>query len=80
MSTNDANPAVTPDDDVEVSLYESRKKIQTRSVTGTFTSLRWAAVWFTQILFYALPWFQLERPAGGPVRPRCAPFLSLIHI
>jgi len=46
-----------PDDEVEIALYESRKKIQTRSVSGTFTRLRWAAVWFTQILFYALPWF-----------------------
>jgi cytochrome c oxidase accessory protein FixG len=51
------NVAADADDDIEVSLYESRKKIQTRSVTGTFTNLRWAAVWLTQILFYALPWF-----------------------
>jgi hypothetical protein len=61
MSTSTANPPLgTPrprtrrDQNL---LYESHKKIQTRSVTGTFTSLRWAAVWFTQILFYALPWF-----------------------
>ncbi len=64
MSTSTANPPLgnTPPgedpDEIEISLYESRKKIQTRSVTGTFTRLRWAAVWFTQILFYALPWFQ----------------------
>jgi cytochrome c oxidase accessory protein FixG len=63
MSISTAQPPLTPSpdaeaDDLEISLYESRKKIQTRSVTGTFTSLRWAAVWFTQILFYALPWFQ----------------------
>ncbi len=62
MSTSPAHPTTehTPSDEadvVEVSLYESQKKIQTRSVTGTFTSLRWAAVWFTQILFYAVPWF-----------------------
>ncbi len=54
-----AAPAARPEPDaVEISLYESRRKIQTRSVSGTFTRLRWAAVWFTQILFYALPWFQ----------------------
>ncbi len=53
-----AAPAASPEPDaVEISLYESRRKIQTRSVSGTFTHLRWAAVWFTQILFYALPWF-----------------------
>ena len=62
MSTSQANPTLgTPSDgdpdEMEISLYESRKKIQTRSVTGLFTNLRWAAVWFTQILFYALPWF-----------------------
>ena len=45
MSTNDANPALNPDDDIEVSLYESRKKIQTKSVTGTFANWRWALVW-----------------------------------
>jgi cytochrome c oxidase accessory protein FixG len=56
-SPNLAVPIPAAPDEIEVSLYESRKKIQTRSVTGTFTSLRWAAVWFTQILFYALPWF-----------------------
>jgi cytochrome c oxidase accessory protein FixG len=62
MSTTTAATAVStasPEPDVvEISLYESRKKIQTRSVSGTFTRLRWAAVWLTQILFYALPWFQ----------------------
>ncbi|MCB2016097.1 MAG: cytochrome c oxidase accessory protein CcoG [Hydrogenophaga sp.] len=56
MSTNDANPALNPDDDIEVSLYESRKKIQTKSVTGTFANWRWALVWVTQILFYGIPW------------------------
>ena len=55
----DAHPApVDEPDEVEVSLYESRKKIQTRSVTGTFANWRWALVWFTQILFYGLPWLQ----------------------
>ena len=57
LSPNPSGITATEPDEVEVSLYESRKKIQTRSVTGTFTNLRWAAVWFTQILFYALPWF-----------------------
>ncbi len=64
MSTSPPNPSTSPavnvetdDDFAEVSLYESRRKIQTRSVTGTFSTLRWAAVWFTQVLFYALPWF-----------------------
>ena len=38
------------------SLYESHGKIYPRSVSGRFTRLRWLAVFFTQILFYGLPW------------------------
>jgi len=38
------------------SLYASHEKIYPRSVKGRFASLRWAAVWLTQILFYGLPW------------------------
>ena len=40
------------------SLYASRKKIQMRSVKGNFTNWRWFFVWFTQILYYGLPWLQ----------------------
>ena len=39
-----------------VSLYQSEAKIQMRSVTGWFAGWRWALVWFTQVLFYGLPW------------------------
>ena len=41
-----------------VSLYQSEGKIQMRSVSGWFAGWRWALVWFTQILFYGLPWLQ----------------------
>jgi cytochrome c oxidase accessory protein FixG len=41
-----------------VSLYEKQKKIYPRSVHGWFTRWRWALVWFTQALFYGLPWLQ----------------------
>ena len=37
-------------------LYESRKKLYVRAVTGVFANWRWALVWITQILFYGLPW------------------------
>ncbi len=63
MSTSNANPSLggkgadSADDDIEVSLYEARKKIQPRSVSGTFSNWRWVLVWLTQIVFYALPWF-----------------------
>ncbi len=45
-------------DEVEISLYEARKKIYPRSVSGVFSRWRWAFVWLTQIVFYGLPWLQ----------------------
>ncbi len=38
------------------SLYVSEAKIQSRAVSGWFATWRWLLVWFTQILFYGLPW------------------------
>jgi cytochrome c oxidase accessory protein FixG len=40
----------------EVALFEVHKKIQVRAVSGIFATWRWALVWFTQLLFYGLPW------------------------
>ncbi len=51
-------PAALADDEVMVSLYAAREKIQPRSVSGVFARLRWAMVWITQIVFYGLPWLQ----------------------
>ena len=39
-------------------LYEARKKLHVRSVTGLFTRWRWILVWVTQLVFYGLPWLQ----------------------
>ncbi|MBT9495496.1 MAG: cytochrome c oxidase accessory protein CcoG [Paucibacter sp.] len=41
-----------------ISLYEAQKKIYPRSVSGLFARWRWGLVWFTQLLFYGLPWLQ----------------------
>ena len=41
---------------VEQALYEIRKKIYPRAVTGTFALARWFFVWATQLVFYGLPW------------------------
>lgn len=38
------------------SLYEVRKKLHVRSITGAFTNWRWILVWVTQIIFYLTPW------------------------
>ncbi len=56
------NPHTPPREQVKIipindeSLYEVRKKIQPRSVTGRFATWRWALVWITQIIFYGLAW------------------------
>jgi cytochrome c oxidase accessory protein FixG len=51
LSGDDAAQAV-------VSLYQKQKKIYPRAVSGLFANWRWGMVWFTQILFYGLPWLQ----------------------
>jgi cytochrome c oxidase accessory protein FixG len=40
----------------EIGLYEIRRKIYPRAVTGTFATWRWALVIATQLVFYGLPW------------------------
>jgi cytochrome c oxidase accessory protein FixG len=42
--------------EAEVTLYKARKKIHPRSVSGVFANWRWLLVWFTQLLYYGLPW------------------------
>lgn len=50
------NPKVIPIQSVEESLYEVRRKIHPRSVSGIFARWRIVFVFLTQILFYGLPW------------------------
>ena len=54
----DANPTPANAAVQEESLYEVRKKIYPRAVSGWFARWRWALVWFTQLLFYGLPWLE----------------------
>jgi cytochrome c oxidase accessory protein FixG len=63
--TNPAvGPAIVPaagtvvDDAVVsvVSLYQKQATIYPRAVSGWFARWRWGLVWFTQLLFYGLPW------------------------
>jgi len=50
--------------DTEVALYEVRRKVYPRSVTGWYARWRWALVWLTQLVFYGLPWLSWgDRPA-----------------
>ncbi|MDR1994944.1 cytochrome c oxidase accessory protein CcoG [Azonexus sp.] len=41
-----------------VSFYEKHKKVYIRDVKGWWNTWRWVFVWFTQILFYGLPWLE----------------------
>lgn len=43
---------------LEESLHDVRRKIYPRSVKGLFATWRVAFVFFTQIIFYGLPWLQ----------------------
>jgi cytochrome c oxidase accessory protein FixG len=62
VTPSDKSPAVKAAEDTVVeSLYEVRKKIYVRTISGLFTNWRWALVWITQILYYGLPWL----PWGG---------------
>jgi len=49
---------VAPDahEDHDQDLYEVRKKIYPRAVTGAFARWRWATVFITQLVFYGAPW------------------------
>jgi cytochrome c oxidase accessory protein FixG len=42
----------------EVNLYEIRKKIYPRAVTGLFANWRWGLVFATQVIYYGLPWLR----------------------
>jgi len=45
-------------------LFEKRREIYPRAVTGWFAGWRWAFVWITQLVFYGLPWLTWNgRPA-----------------
>ena len=57
MNTHATSSTRPPsDEEVEVSLYATRKKIYPRAVSGVFARWRWVFVWLTQLVFYGLPW------------------------
>ena len=52
--------APVPIEEHEQPLFEARKKIQPRSISGVFARWRWAMVWITQLFFYGIPWLQIN--------------------
>ena len=53
-----ADPATAVKREELVSLYKKTEKIYPREVAGWFMKWRWVLVWFTQIIFYGLPWLE----------------------
>jgi cytochrome c oxidase accessory protein FixG len=43
-----------------IKMYAAREDIHPREAKGRYATLRWVCVWFTQALFYGLPWLQLH--------------------
>jgi len=56
MSSDGHAPPATGAGEVEASLYEVRKQIYPRAVTGWFAWWRVALVLLTQLVFYGTPW------------------------
>jgi len=48
--------AATGSADNRLLVFESKNKIYVRAVSGWFAAWRWALVWLTQLVFYAMPW------------------------
>jgi cytochrome c oxidase accessory protein FixG len=47
-----------PDPGQLVAMFESEKKVYPRSISGVFARWRWTLVFFTQLVFYGLPWLE----------------------
>jgi len=54
--TEPARKLAALSNEVDTALYEVRKKIYPRAVHGRYAAWRWALVWFTQLVYYGLPW------------------------
>lgn len=43
-----------------IRMYAAREEIYPREIKGRYATLRWACVWLTQLVFYGLPWIQMN--------------------
>ena len=46
--------------EAKLELYRKKGKIHAKAVDGRFNTLRWAMVWFTQVIFYGACWLNWE--------------------
>ncbi len=47
-------------------LYENRKKIHPRKISGTWRRIKWAALWALLGLYYIGPWIRWDRGPNAP--------------
>ena len=47
-------------------LYENRKKIYPRNISGTWRRIKWAALWSLLGLYYIGPWIRWDRGPDAP--------------
>ena len=52
--------------EARLELYRKKGKIHAKAIEGRFNTLRWAMVWFTQIIFYGAVWLNWE--SNGAIR------------
>ena len=61
--------------EAKLELYRKKGKIHAKATSGKFNSLRWATLWFTQIIFYGTCWLTWD--ANGFTRQ--AVLLDIAH-
>ncbi len=49
---------MAPSGEKVVQMYAPRAAIYPREISGRYATLRWLAVWATQLVFYGLPWLR----------------------
>jgi cytochrome c oxidase accessory protein FixG len=63
-----------PDGEPPVVLYERRRQIYPKLVSGSFRSLKWVLMAITLGIYYVLPWLRWDRGEGAPDQAVLADF------
>ena len=61
--------------EAKLELYRKKGKIHAKASAGRFTTLRWAMVWLTQLIFFGTCWLSWD--TGGVARQ--AVLLDIAH-
>src|SRR6185295_4739526 len=68
------NSNVPPEGDEPVVLYERRKQIYPKLVSGRFRTIKWGLLFATLGIYYLLPWIRWDRGPGAPDQAVLADF------